>query len=192
MGRLSAQAAGGAVEGGVAVGEDAPVGGHQPVALAVGGGGHPHDGPVERQTAGGAVEGGVAVGEDAPVGGHQPVALAVGGGGHPHDGPVEGRTAGGTVEGGVAVGEEVPVGGPERVGLRRGQHRDQAGQDEHDRQDDGASDAEIPSPPAHHGPGSVRGWGGSDGCKPHSRSHTSAPFAAPPEASAEVGRCGCR
>ena len=49
-------AAGGAVEAGVAEGEDAAVGGHQPVALAVGRGGHAHDGLVEVDAAGRAVE----------------------------------------------------------------------------------------------------------------------------------------
>ena len=73
-GPVQAHAAAGAVEGGVAVVEDAPVGGHEPVAPAVGGGGHGHDGPVEAHAAARAVEGGVAVVEDAPVGGHEPVA----------------------------------------------------------------------------------------------------------------------
>jgi hypothetical protein len=68
------QAAGRAVEHGVAVVEDAAVGGHQPVAPAVGRGRHPDDGLVEVQAAGRAVERGVAVVEDAAVGRHQPVA----------------------------------------------------------------------------------------------------------------------
>ena len=63
---------------GVAEGEDAAVVGDQPVAAAVGGGGHADDGLVEGDAAGGAVEAGVAEGEDAAVVGHQPVALAVG------------------------------------------------------------------------------------------------------------------
>ena len=46
MGWLRA-CAGRAEEGGVAVGEDAAVGGHQPVALAAGRGGHADDGLVE-------------------------------------------------------------------------------------------------------------------------------------------------
>ena len=76
-----------------------PSDGHQPVALAVGGGGHAHDRLVEGQGAGGAVEGGVAEGEDAAVAGHQPVALAVGGRRHAHHGllrvrePVEPKKA---------------------------------------------------------------------------------------------------
>ena len=41
----------GTVEGGVAEGEHAAVGGHQPVAAAVGGGGHPDDGGVEMESA---------------------------------------------------------------------------------------------------------------------------------------------
>ena len=80
-----------AVEGGVAEGEDAAVGGHQPVAAAVGGGRHGHDGLGEADAPGGPVEAGVAEGEDAAVGGHQPVAAAVGGGGHAHDGLVQAR-----------------------------------------------------------------------------------------------------
>ena len=110
-----------------------------------------------------AVEGGVAVGEDATVGGDQPVALAVGGRRHPHDGPVEGQRARRAVEGGVAVGEEPAAGRPEHVGLRRGQHRDQRAQDEHDRRDDGASETELPCPEPQHGVGSVRGRRDPDG-----------------------------
>ena len=59
---------------GVAEGEDAAVGGHQPVAAPVGGGGHAHDGLGERDVARRAVEARIAEGEDAAVGGHQPVA----------------------------------------------------------------------------------------------------------------------
>ena len=44
MGRVKADAAGGPEELGVAEGEDAAVGGHQPVAAALGHGGHAHDG----------------------------------------------------------------------------------------------------------------------------------------------------
>ena len=66
------------VEAGVAVGEDAAVGGHQPVAVPVRRAGHAHHRLVEGEVAGRAVEAGVAVGEDAAVGGHQPVAAAVG------------------------------------------------------------------------------------------------------------------
>src|ERR1035441_3660558 len=55
--------------------EDAPVAGHQPVALAVRGGGHPDDRLVEDKGAGGTDEAGVTEGEDATVAGHQPVAL---------------------------------------------------------------------------------------------------------------------
>ena len=50
MGWLRSHVAGRAVEAGVAVGEDAAVGGHQPVALAVGRRGHSDDGLVERLT----------------------------------------------------------------------------------------------------------------------------------------------
>ena len=112
----------------VAVVEDAAVGGHQPVALAVGGGRHAHDGLVERQVAGRPVEGGVAVVEDPAVGGHQPVALAVRGGRHAHDGLVQRHAAGRTGKGRSALAEDAAVGGHEpvaeslgrRVGLARG------------------------------------------------------------------------
>ena len=117
------QVAGGAVEAGVAEGEDAAVGRHQPVALAVGRGGHPHDGLVEVQVAGGAVEAGVAEGEDAPVGRHQPVALAIGRGGHADDGLVEGVPAHASVERGTE-GEDAAVGGGQAVaGRGRARHR---------------------------------------------------------------------
>ena len=56
MGWLSVDAARGAVEVGVAEGEDAAVGRHEPVAVAVGRGGHADDGLVEVNAAGGAVE----------------------------------------------------------------------------------------------------------------------------------------
>ena len=79
----------GAVEGGVAEGEHPAVGGHLPVAAALGGGGDPHDGLVEGLSAHGAVEGGVTEGEEPAVGGHLPVAAAIGGGGDPDDGLVE-------------------------------------------------------------------------------------------------------
>src|SRR4029077_663770 len=109
-----------------AEGEDAAVGGDQPVAAAVGGGGHADDGLVEVEAAGGAVEPGVAEGEDAAVGGDEPVvapgggggpaggagelvAAPVGGGGHADDGLVEVEAAGGAVEPGVAEGEDAAV-----------------------------------------------------------------------------------
>ena len=68
--------AGGAVERGVAEGEDAAVGGDEPVAVAGGRGGDADDGRGEAAAAGGAVERGVAEGEDAAVGGDEPVAVA--------------------------------------------------------------------------------------------------------------------
>ena len=60
----------GTVEVGIPKGEDATVGGHQPVAPAVGRGGHAHDGPVEMDCARRTVEVGIAKGEDATVRGH--------------------------------------------------------------------------------------------------------------------------
>ena len=62
---------------GVTEGEDAAVGGDQPVAEAVGGGGDADDRCVQGRAAGRAVEAGVAEGEDPTVGGDQPVAVAV-------------------------------------------------------------------------------------------------------------------
>src|SRR5205823_5555939 len=69
-------------EGGVAEGEDAAVGGDEPVAPAGPRGRHGHDGLVERLAPHRPVEGGGAEGEDAAVGGDHPVAAPVGCGGH--------------------------------------------------------------------------------------------------------------
>src|SRR5229473_2140165 len=80
-----AERPGGAEEARVAEGEDAAVGGDEPVALRVGGGGHAPDRLAEAERPGGAEEARVAEGEDAAVGGDEPVALRVGGGGHAHD-----------------------------------------------------------------------------------------------------------
>ncbi len=93
------------------------VGGHQPVALPVGGGRHAHDGLVEVDVAGGAEEAGVTEAEDPPVGGHHPVALAVGSGRHAHDGLVEMDVAGRAEIPGVAEGEDAAVGGHHPVAL---------------------------------------------------------------------------
>ncbi len=82
------------MEGGVTEGEDAPVGGDQPVAPAVGCGRHSHHRSIEGETTGRTVEGGVTEGEDAPVSGNVQVPLPVGGRRHPHDGLVE-MTGGG-------------------------------------------------------------------------------------------------
>ena len=116
-GWLRWMAAGRAVEVGVAEGEDAAVGGHLPVAAAVGGGGHAHHRSVQRKGAGRPVEVGVAEGEEAAVGGHLPVAAAVGGGGHAHHRPVEVLPAHRPVEPGVAEGEQPAVGGDVPVPL---------------------------------------------------------------------------
>ncbi len=103
------------MEAGVAEGEHAAVGGHQPVAVARWGGGHAHHGPVEPEGPGGAPEGGVAEGEHAAVGGHQPVA------GpparhrrHPDDGLVQTQATGGPDEGGTE-GEHAAVGGNQPI-----------------------------------------------------------------------------
>ena len=64
---------GAAVEPGVAEGEDAAVGRHQPVALPVGGGGHADHRFVQRDVARAAVERRVAEGVDAALGVIDPV-----------------------------------------------------------------------------------------------------------------------
>ena len=70
--------AGRAEERGVAEGEDAAVGGDEPVAVAGGRGGHADDRLVQLHVAGRAVEPRVAEGEDPAVGGDEPVAAGVG------------------------------------------------------------------------------------------------------------------
>src|SRR5258706_371384 len=82
--------AAGAVEGGVAEGEEAAVAGAHPGPAAVGCGGHGDDGLVQPGGSQRAVEGSVALGEEAAVGGGQPVPVAGGGSGHAHQGRVEG------------------------------------------------------------------------------------------------------
>ncbi len=97
------------MEDGVAVGEDAAVRRHQPVAAPVRGSGHPHHGLGEADGSGRAVEDGVAVGEDTPVRRHQPVAARIGGPRHAHHGLGEVDGARRAVEGGIAEGEDTPV-----------------------------------------------------------------------------------
>ena len=118
----------GAEEPGVAVGEDAAVRSHQPVAAPVGGGRHTDDGLVECGGPLGAEEPGVALGEDPTVGGHQPVAHPVWGGRHTDDGLVEHDVAGRTVEPGVALGEDPAVRSHQPVTLTVG-----GGRHAHDR-----------------------------------------------------------
>ena len=65
----------GAEEARVAVGEDAAVGGHEPVAVGARSAGHAHDGLVQRRAARTAVVAGVTEVEDAAVGRHEAVAL---------------------------------------------------------------------------------------------------------------------
>ncbi len=62
------------MEGGVAEGEDAPVGGHQPVATTVGSGSHADHRLVEGETIGGAEERRPAEGTDPTVATGDPVA----------------------------------------------------------------------------------------------------------------------
>src|SRR5207302_1807762 len=104
-GLIEVEAAGGAEEAGVAVGEGAASGRDGPVAGAARGGCHPNDGLMEVEAAGGAEEAGVAVGEDAAIGRDEPVAGAARGGCHPNDGLIEVEAAGGAEEAGIAVGE---------------------------------------------------------------------------------------
>src|SRR5206468_3887077 len=95
------EVAGGAEEGGVAEGEDAAVGGQQPVALAGGRCGHADDGLGELEVAGGARELGGAEGEDAAVGGNQTVALARG---HRSGNPGDGAASRSGVRAGTLTG----------------------------------------------------------------------------------------
>ena len=115
--------------GGVAVGEDLPVGADQPVALARRRRRHAGDRLGQGRATGGTEEGGVAEGEDAAVGGHHPVALAR----WPTAvipviglfslmAPVEPKNAG------VTEGEDAAVGGHQPVALAR-----RGGRHAHDR-----------------------------------------------------------
>ncbi len=111
----------------ITVGEDASVGGHQPVARSVRGRSHAHDGFVQVERPGRAVEMRIAVGEDPSVGGHQPVARSVRGRSHAHDGLVQVERPGRAEEMRVAVGEDATVGGHQPVALpirRRGHRND--------------------------------------------------------------------
>ncbi len=71
--RAEARTGDGAVEPGVAEGEDAAVGSHEPIAASVRRRGDAHDRALQVQRTGRAVEPGVAEGEDAAVGTDQPV-----------------------------------------------------------------------------------------------------------------------
>ena len=120
IGLVERLAAHGAVEGGIAVGEDAAVGGHQPVAAAVRRCGHSDHRLVQMQTPGRAVERCVSVGEDATVRGHLPVATVTGRGRHPDHGSVELEGTGRAVELGAAVVEDAAVRCGQPVALARG------------------------------------------------------------------------
>ena len=72
---LQATARDGPVVAGIAEGEDATVGGDQPVAAAVGRRRDAHDGTLQVDRARRTVELGGAEGEDAAVRSHQPVAV---------------------------------------------------------------------------------------------------------------------
>ena len=72
-GGMQAATGDGTVEARIAEGEDAAVGGDEPVAAPVGRGGDADDGALEMQRAGGAVELGRPEAEDAAVRSHQPV-----------------------------------------------------------------------------------------------------------------------
>ena len=116
------------MELGIAVAEDAPVRGHQPVPLAIRGRRHAHDRLVEGCSPGRTIELSIAVAEDAPVGRHQPVAVAIRGRRHAHDRFVEGHGSGRASEQGIAVAEDPPVRRHEPVAALVG-----GGRDSHDR-----------------------------------------------------------
>ena len=108
-------------EGGVPVGEDAAVGGHQPVASTVGAGRHAHDRAGQAYGPGRALEAGVTEGVDTAVRTDQPVTAPVGGGGHAHDRPsrwsAKEVAEGGGVEGvDVALRPHFPVPTGGRIG----------------------------------------------------------------------------
>ena len=125
-GLVEVDGSGRAIEAGVAVVEDPPVGGHEPIAAPVRGGRHAHDGLVQMQAAGRAVEGGVAEAEDPPVRGHLPVAPGSGRLGHAHHRRVEVLAAHRPVEQRVAVREDPAVGGIGPVALGRGVGEEEA------------------------------------------------------------------
>src|SRR5438309_2402426 len=106
---------GGAVELAVPEGEDAAVGGHEPVAVAGPGGCHADDRLVQGGGARRAEELGVAEAEYSAVGGHEPVAVARWRGRRPHDGLVEDGAALGSEELGVPEAEDSAVRGYEPV-----------------------------------------------------------------------------
>ena len=95
----------------VAEGEDAAVGGHQPVAVAVGSRRHADDRLVEVNRSGAAVELRVPVGEDTAVGRDQPVAVLVRRRRHAHHRTVEMDAAGGAEEARVGEAEHAAVAG---------------------------------------------------------------------------------
>ena len=102
-------------------GEDAAVGGDEPVAAGGRIGRHADDRLVEGDTAGGSVERGGPEAEYAAVTGDQPVAVSVGGGGHSDDRLVEMVAARRAVKWGVerehsAVGGDQPVAAGGRIG----------------------------------------------------------------------------
>ena len=102
------------------------IGGHEPVAVAVDGRGHPHDRLVEREASRRPVEGGVTEGEDPAVGRNEPVSAAVGSRRHADDRRIEVHAAGRAVEDGVTEGEDAAVGCEQPVAgiVRRGRHAD--------------------------------------------------------------------
>src|SRR5207302_282856 len=147
-----------ALEQGVAEGEDAAVGRHQPVAAAVVGRSHAHDRLVQLDVARAAEEPAVAEGEDPPVGRHVPVPLAVRSVGHADDGLVEGDVPGRAEELGVlAEVEYAAVGGGHAVarGGDGGGTRGRGGEGELDRSGTGAAEWWWPVEPWSHGIGTA-------------------------------------
>src|SRR5580704_3024491 len=121
------KAPGRTVEGGVTVGEDASVGGYEPVAEPTARARHAVDRPVEHDAAGGPEER-CTEGEDAAVRGHQPVA-PIGIGTDADHWLVQRLSTHRTEEGRVSEGEDPSVGGHQPVALagRRGGDVDDRG-----------------------------------------------------------------
>ena len=123
--RIQGLAAHGPVEAGVAEAEDASVGCHFPVPVAVGCRRHAHDRGVQGLAAHGP-RSWRRQAEDATVGRHFPVPLAVGRRRHAHDRRVKGLATHGSVEAGIAETEDASVGRhfpvPVAVGCRRHAH----------------------------------------------------------------------
>ena len=127
-----------AVELGVAEGEDATVGRHEPVPLAVGRRRHADHGLVQVQVARRAVELGVAAGEHPTVGADHPVPATIRRRRHAHDRRVQVE-----VLGSIEVGEVVVVAEPGQLARLAEQVVPVAGVGRHDVEGDGARDVDA-------------------------------------------------